>query len=113
MNSNLKKILLIFGGGYIIYWAFTKLRPIEGKATVKASSSNASTSEASFAGGDSQKKNAMMVLRAYRMAKKNGESKEFLNDLNVETAKEFGMKVMTEKSSGKCFVVDLNGNKIA
>lgn len=111
MNTNLKKILLIFGGGYIIYWAFNKLKPIGGKSKSSKSSASSAASEASFSGND-EKKNAMMVLRAYKMAKKNGESRDFLNELNVETAKEFGMKVMTEKSSGKCFVVDLNGNKI-
>jgi hypothetical protein len=54
----------------------------------------------------------MMVLRAYQMAKRNGESKEFLAELNQETAKEFGLKVMNDKGSGKCFVVDMNGSKV-
>ena len=113
MNTNVKKILLIFGGGYLIYWAFTKIRPFGGKTKSKKSSSS-DTSMSSFSGesGDKQTKNAVMVLRAYKMAKRNGESKEFLNEMNVETAKEFGLKVYTDKGSGKCFVADLNGNKI-
>lgn len=111
MNTNVKKLLLIFGGGYIIYWAFTKIRPFGGKTKSVKSTSVSSASEASFSGGD-QQKNAMMVLRAYKMAKKNGESRDFLNELNAETAKEFGLRVQTEKSTGKCFVTDLNGNKI-
>jgi hypothetical protein len=111
MNTNVKKILLIFGGGFVIYWLFTKIKPFAGSTkTPKASSSSAS--EKSFSGDEDQKKNALMVLRAYKMAKKNGESKEFLAELNQETAKEFGLKVYTDKGSGKCFVADLNGNKV-
>ena len=29
MNPNLKKALLIFGGGLLLFWAFKKIRPIE------------------------------------------------------------------------------------
>jgi hypothetical protein len=112
MNTNVKKILLIFGGGYLIYWAFTKIKPFGGKTKSKKSSSGDSMSSFSGESNDKQTKNAVMVLRAYKMAKKNGESKEFLSELNVETAKEFGLKVYTDKASGRCFVADLNGNKI-
>lgn len=111
MNTNLKKILLIFGGGYVIYWLFTKVKPFAGSTkTPKVSAPDGG--DKSFSGDDEQKRNAVMVLRAYKMAKRNGESKEFLAELNQETAKEFGLKVYTDKGSGKCFVADTNGNKV-
>ncbi len=111
MNTTWKKILLIFGGGFLIYWTFTKIRPFAG-STKTPKTDKSGGGEKSFSGGEDQNRNAMMVLRAYKMAKKNGESREFLAELNQETAKEFGLKVMTDKGSGKCFVVDMSGNKI-
>ena len=30
MNTNIKKVLLIFGGGLVLYWAFKKIKPIGG-----------------------------------------------------------------------------------
>lgn len=111
MNTNVKKILLIFGGGYLIYWLFTKIKPFSGSTKAPKNTPTAS-SEKSFSGDGDQKRNAVMVLRAYNMAKKNGESKEFLAELNQETAKEFGLKVYTDKATGKCFVADSSGNKV-
>lgn len=111
MNTTWKKILLIFGGGFLIYWTFTKIRPFAG-STKTPKSAKSGVGEKSFSGSEDQNRNAMMVLRAYKMAKKNGESREFLAELNQETAKEFGLKVMTDKGSGKCFVVDMSGNKV-
>jgi len=111
MNTTWKKILLIFGGGYLIYWTFTKIRPFAG-STKTPKSMKSESSEKSFSGDEDQKRNAMMVLRAYKMAKKNGESREFLAELNQETAKEFGLKVMNDKGNGQCFVVDMSGNKV-
>jgi hypothetical protein len=111
MNTNLKKIILIFGGGYVIYWLFTKIKPFAGSPKLPKTSSGGG-SEKSFSGSEDKKKDAVMVLRAYKMAQKNGESKEFLAELNQETAKEFGLKVYTDKGTGKCFVADLEGKKV-
>jgi hypothetical protein len=111
MNTNVKKVLLIFGGGFVIYWLFTKIKPFAGSPKPPKNVSS-SGGEKSFSGDEEKTRNAMMVLRAYKMAKKNGESREFLAELNQETAKEFGLKVMTDKGSGKCFVVDMSGNKV-
>ena len=108
MNTNLKKALLIFGGGLVLYWAFTKIRPIGGG--MKATKSSGS-SDKSFSGD--QRKNAMAALQAYRAAKRNGESKQFLDELNQELAKEYGVRVYTDKATGKCIATDLGGNKIS
>jgi len=107
MNTNLKKAILIFGGGLVLYWAFTKIKPIGGMKAKKPSGQ----SENSFSGD--QRKNAMAALQAYRAAKRNGESKQFLDELNQELAKEYGVRVYTDKTTGKCIATDLSGNKIS
>lgn len=107
MNPNLKKALLIFGGGIILFWAFKKIRPVGG-GKVKAKS-NSSDEEPS----NDQKKNAFIILKAYSEAKKAGENKTFLDDMNAEFAKEYQLRVYTDKGSGKLFAADLEGNKIS
>ena len=107
MNTNLKKILLIFGGGIVLYWAFKKIKPIGGSKK----SSKSSKSEPKVA-SEEEKKNAVIILKAYSDAKKAGENKSFLDEMNAEFAKEFKLKVYTDKGSGKLFAADLEGNKI-
>jgi hypothetical protein len=102
MNPNIKKALLIFGGGLLLFWAFKKIRPIDVK------SKKATTKTAT----DEQKKNAAIVLKAYGEAMKAGEKKEFLDEMNTEFAQEFGLRVYINKGDGKLFVADLEGNKI-
>lgn len=102
MNPNIKKALLIFGGGLLLFWAFKKIRPID----VKSKKSTTKTAT------DEQKKNAAIVLKAYGEAMKAGEKKEFLDEMNAEFAQEFGLRVYTNKGDGKLFVADLEGNKI-
>lgn len=107
MNTNLKKLLLIFGGGIVLYWAFKKIKPIGGGKK----SSKSSKSESKIASED-EKKNAVIALKAYTDAKKAGENKAFLDEMNAEFAKEFKLKVYTDKGSGRLFAADLEGNKI-
>ena len=106
MNPNLKNALLIFGGGIILFWAFKKIRPVGGKVKSKSTSSDDEPS-------NDQKKNAFIILKAYSEAKKAGENKTFLDDMNAEFAKEYQLRVYTDKGSGKLFAADLEGNKIS
>jgi hypothetical protein len=106
MNPNIKKALLIFGGGIILFWAFKKIRPLGGRSVKsKDTSSNIEPTE-------SQKRDAIVVLKAYSEAKKAGENKTFLDEMNGEFAKEYKLRVYTDKGSGKLFAADLDGNKI-
>ncbi len=112
MNTNLKKAILIFGGGLILYWAFKKIKPID----VKKASSKSDNDTNLGANGElteEQKKNIPTIMRAYMEAKKAGESKQFLADMNREFIKEYGLKVMTDKTTNKSFVADVNGNKVS
>jgi len=106
MNLKLKKVLLISGGGLLLFWAFKKLRPYGGKEK----SSKIKTS--SLPSSDSEKKNAAIVIKAYSDASKAGESTQFLDEMNQTFAKEYRLKVYKDKGSGKLFATDLTGNKI-
>ena len=103
MNTNIKKAILIFGGGLIVYWAFKKIMPLGGKKKSKKKDESAPPAD---------KKNAVIALRAYSEAKKAGESKQFLDEMNTEFSKQYNLKVYTDKGSGKLFAADLDGNKI-
>ena len=103
MNTNLKKVVLIFGGGLLVYLAFKKIMPIGGKKKSKKKEDVAPAPD---------KKNAVIALRAFSEAKKAGESKQFLDEMNKEFSKEYNLKVYTDKGTGKLFAADLDGNKI-
>lgn len=107
MNTNLKKAILIFGGGLVLFWAFKKIRPFGGK-----SKSSKSSSKSEKVASDEEKKNAVVILRAYKAAQKAGENKAFLDEMNAEFAREYKLKVYTDKGSGNLFAADLEGNKI-
>jgi hypothetical protein len=100
MDNNIKKALLIFGGGVLVFMAFKYLKPNKNK-------SKANTIPAP----DKDKVNAKTVLTAYIDANNNGESKQFLNDMNTEFAKTYKMRVYVEKD-GSAFVTDLKGDRI-
>jgi hypothetical protein len=106
MDTNTKKILFIFGGGYILYLAFKKVFPVGG------SNKKGANSKGSKVQSEKDKKNAIIVMKAYSDAQNAGETKAFLDEMNAEFAKQYGLKVYTEKSSGNIFASDLQGNKI-
>lgn len=107
MNTDIKKLLLIFGGGVVLLYAFKKIKPIvSGKKSSKSSKSDSKIAS------EDEKKNAIIALKAYSDAKKAGETKSFLDEMNLEFSKEFNIKVYTDKGSGRLFAADLEGNKI-
>jgi hypothetical protein len=106
MNKNLKTAILVFGGGIVLYWAFTKIRPFVKTKKLKKEI------ESGSAGSAEKVKKAGAALRAYNTAKREGQPKEFLDELNLELMKEYGVKIMTDKSTGKTFAADSDGNKI-
>ena len=99
MDNNIKKALLIFGGGVLVFMAFKYLKPYKSKKTSSKTTEN------------SAKKNAQTVLTAYIDANNNGESKQFLNDMNTEFVKTYKMRVYVDKDGG-AFVTDLKGDRI-
>ena len=105
MDTNTKKIIFIFGGGYILYLMFKKVFPIGG-------SSKSGSAKGGKGASESDKKNAILIMKAYLDAQNAGETKAFLDEMNAAFSKQYGLKVYTEKSSGNLFASDLQGNKI-
>ena len=104
MNPNLKKFLIVFGGGALLFIIFKKLKPYGGKQKEKESTK--------IVASDDQRKNAAIVVKAFGDAMKNGENKAFLDEMNAEFAKTYGLRVLPNKSNGKLIATDLQGNKI-
>jgi hypothetical protein len=104
MNPNTKKFIVVFGVGILLFIAFKKLRPYGIKGKKNGKSKLVST--------DDQKKNAAIVVKAYSDAVKGGENKAFLDEMNAEFTKQYGMRVISDKSSGTYIATDLQGNKI-
>lgn len=107
MNTNTKKALVVFGGGLLLFWAFTKIRPFgSGKKKKGLGNSNSKVFT------EDQRKNAKIVVKAYSDAMKAGENKAFLDEMNAEFAKTYGLRVLTNKANGGLFATDLEGNKV-
>lgn len=107
MNSDLKKAILYFGGAFLVFFVFKKFGG-GSKKTKKAKTTGSTAS----ANGESSNRNAVVIMKAYRDAKQAGESRAFLQEMNQEFQKEYGLRVMTNKSNGKLIVVDSEGNKV-
>lgn len=106
MNPNLKKAIVIFGLGYLLFYTFKKLKPFGGKS--KKTNSSSKTKEFT----EEQKKNAAVVVKAYSDAVKSGENKSFLDEMNAEFAKTYKLRVLQNKATGGYFASDLDGNKV-
>lgn len=106
MNPNLKKAIVIFGLGYLLFYGFKKMKPFGGKS--KKSTSSSKPKEFT----EEQKKNATIVVKAYSDAVKSGENKSFLDEMNAEFAKTYKLRVLQNKASGAYFASDLEGNKV-
>jgi hypothetical protein len=104
MNPNTKKFIVVFGVGILLFIAFKKLRPYGVKSKKGGKSKSVVT--------DDQRKNAAIVVKAYTDAMKGGENKAFLDEMNAEFTKQYGMRVISDKSSGTFIATDLQGNKI-
>lgn len=107
MNTDIKKLLLIFGGGLVIFWAFQKLKPIGGSKT-----SSKTGKKKKSENSPEQKKNAVIMLKAFTDAKSAGENSQFLNEMNQEFVSKYQMKVIGDKTTKKYIVVDTEGNKV-
>lgn len=99
MNISLKKFLLVFGAGFLLFWLS---RP-SGKGR------KPNTSEADQA---TQMKNAQTALDAYMAALQAGEQADALAELNRQIEQEFNLRVYFKRSDGHYYVADTNGKDI-
>lgn len=123
MNDSIKKALLIFSAGFIL---FLLIKPKPKKKELGESvnfsdeeenpKNRKKMDEPTMSSKDAKlnpaAKNAFAALKAYISAYNNGEPQSVLDELNREMAKEFKVKVYRRKSDGKLVVCDLGGKEI-
>lgn len=109
MNDNIKKALVVFGGGIILFWLFRDASWLKGKKkSEKVKAPDIDPSELK----NKKKANAFIALKAYIDALNNRESEKVLNDLNKEFAKELKVRVYKRSKDDVIVAADLNGNVI-
>lgn len=105
MNDNLKKALIIFGGGFILYWLFKDKGLSDMKKDEKIETPEVDGKQL----GNKAKANAFIALKAYIDAVNNRENEKALEELNREFAKELKVRVYKRSSDGVIVVSDLSG----
>jgi hypothetical protein len=105
IDTNTKKLIFIFGGGIILFYAFKQIKPYGSEPKKKGKKSGGRVTEKKL-------KDAVLVKNAYASAAKAGESKDFLDEMNAEFSREYGLRVLNDRGANTFFVADLSGNKI-
>jgi len=105
MNDNLKKALIIFGGGFILFWLFKDKGMKDMKKDEKIETPEVDGKELA----NKAKANAFIALKAYIDAVNNRENEKALDELNREFAKELKVRVYRRSSDGVVVVSDLRG----
>ena len=123
MNDNLKKALLVVGGGIFLFILFKgkkKKKDVgeslnlttdvpDSKDRKKIDTPTVKESDLKL---NKDSKNAFAGLKAYISAYNNGEPQNVLDELNSELANEFKVRVYKRKSDNKLIVCDLDGKLI-
>jgi hypothetical protein len=107
MNPNLKKAILVFGVGILLFYGFKKMK-LFGSSKSKKLNYSSKNKEFTL----EQKKDASVIVKAFSDAVKSGENKAFLDEMNAEFAKTYKMRVLKNKADGSYFASDLEGNKV-
>lgn len=106
-NKNLITAAIIFGGGFLVFWA---VKPSMGGSI---SSNNGKKSFDSKPGVPlPNKDDAEIVFLAYTEALNNGEPASKLTELNKECMNEFGMRCYVDTKKGKVIVCDVKGETV-
>jgi hypothetical protein len=111
MDKETKTLLITFGVAFIILW-FT--RPKGMKTSVKdmlgvkyAEPKKASDTDLKA------KENATVALQAMKDAMANKEPKKELDSLNAMILKDYGLKILANKKTGKLRALDKSGKVVA
>jgi hypothetical protein len=110
MNDNIKKAIVVIGGGVLLFWLVKDFGIMgkEKKKTKKEDEPNIDPKELK----NKRKANAFVAVKAYIDAINNRESEKALDELNREFAKELKVRVYRRSKDGVIVATDLQGNVI-
>ena len=109
MNDNIKKAIVVLGGGVVLFWLFKDARWLTGKKKKeKIESPQIDPKELT----NKKKANAFIALKAYIDALNNRETEKVLDELNREFAKDLKVRVYKRSKDGVIVASDLQGNVI-
>lgn len=109
MNDNIKKALVVFGGGIVLFWLFRDTSWIKGKKKKeKIEAVEIDPKELQ----NKRKASAFIALKAYVDAINNRETDKVLDELNREFARELKVRVYKRSKDGVIVATDLKGNVI-
>lgn len=114
MNDNAKKFLVVFGGGFLLFWLLKDSRLMGATGKKKENVSGPADKIKSPEIDPKQIKNkqqanAFVALKAYIDAMNAGENQKALDDLNREFTKDLKVRVYKRSSDGKLVVSNLEG----
>ena len=106
-KNSIYKAILIFGGGLLLF-ALLKPKDTPGAKGTGTASFDGEKADAT----PEQKANVRVVMDAYQMAIKAGETPMNLSELNKEFMKEYGMRCY-QKKDGSMVVTNEKGQVIS
>lgn len=113
MTDNTKKFLVVFGGGFLLFWLLKDSRLMG--ATGKKKDATGPSEKIKTPEIDpkqiknKQQANAFVALKAYVDAVNAGENQKALDDLNREFTKDLKVRVYKRSSDNKLVVSNLEG----
>ena len=110
MNDNIKKAIVVIGGGVLLFW-LVKDFGIMGKEKKKAKKEDEPNIDPKEL-KNKRKANAFVAVKAYIDAINNRENEKALDELNREFAKELKVRVYRRSKDGVIVAIDLQGNVI-
>lgn len=110
MRDELKKAVLVFGGGFLLFWLLKDWNMgKKGKGGDKGQKMKTPEIDPKDI-KNKQQANAFIGLKAYIDAINHGENDKALEELNRELAKDLKVRVYKRSSDGKLVASDLKGN---
>lgn len=119
MDKETRKLLTVITvAGLFIYFFRPKGKAVEPDlpASKKKSAKKYQTPRLISKKGETEEeqfRNAVISIKAYRRALNDRANEEDLKDLNRETIKDYGVRVILNNSTKLLTATDLRGNKIA
>jgi hypothetical protein len=114
MDINVKKFMIVFLGGGLVFLAIKRIwpvkAPVSGEPQMKVGADGGNSGK--LVSTPEQKKSAITALQAYKAAVKDGQPAAKLAELNAMIFKQYGLKVYKDKSTNQYFCADANGNPI-